>query len=166
MDKIILIHYIDISEVHRTEVEQYITEVVNNISNDPSLKSDDIIKYFITTKEGGTRVECINPKLVSEEDFKEAKEALDRHMELLNPPKKEVRVGILSLEEDKWYIKWSGMHSFTHGTHWEYTPISKDYPIEAMIYSDGDLVEYEIVDRVINEDTFEVDLYAKVLNKK
>ncbi len=33
---------------------------------------------------GETRVDCLNPKLVSDEDYKEAKELLDRNQKIVN----------------------------------------------------------------------------------
>ena len=45
---------------------------------------DNIISFYIPIQNGETRVECINPKLVSKEDFSEAKKVLERNQEIVN----------------------------------------------------------------------------------
>jgi len=80
-EKIILIHYINVSNIDGNDVSKMMEEVINKLS----LKEEDnIISYWIPVREGETRVECINPKLVSEEDFTEAKRVLDRNQEIVN----------------------------------------------------------------------------------
>ena len=80
-EKIILIHYINVSNIDGNDVSKIMEEVINKLS----LKEEDnIISYWIPVREGETRVECINPKLVSEEDFTEAKRVLDRNQEIVN----------------------------------------------------------------------------------
>jgi hypothetical protein len=80
-EKIILIHYINVGNIDGNDVSKMIEEVIKKLS----LKEEDnIISYWIPVREGETRVECINPKLVSEEDFTEAKRVLDRNQEIVN----------------------------------------------------------------------------------
>jgi len=80
-EKIILIHYINVSNIDSNDVSKMIEEVINKFS---PKEEDNIISYWIPVREGETRVECINPKLVSEEDFTEAKRVLDRNQEIVN----------------------------------------------------------------------------------
>jgi hypothetical protein len=80
-EKIILIHYINVGNIDGNNVSEMMEDVINKFS----LKEEDnIISYWIPVREGETRVECINPKLVSEEDFTEAKRVLDRNQEIVN----------------------------------------------------------------------------------
>jgi hypothetical protein len=80
-EKIILIHYINVGNIDGNNVSEMMEDIVNKFS----LKEEDnIISYWIPVREGETRVECINPKLVSEEDFTEAKRVLDRNQEIVN----------------------------------------------------------------------------------
>ena len=80
-EKIILIHYINVGNIDVNNVSEMMEDVINKFS----LKEEDnIISYWIPVREGETRVECINPKLVSEEDFTEAKRVLDRNQEIVN----------------------------------------------------------------------------------
>ena len=80
-EKIILIHYINVGNIDGNNVSKMMENVVNKFS---PKEEDNIISYWIPVREGETRVECINPKLVSEEDFTEAKRVLDRNQEIVN----------------------------------------------------------------------------------
>lgn len=80
MEKIILVYYINMYNVDNEKIEYYLGLVKEKIF----LQDDSIIQYFIPIRNGETRVECINPKLVSEEDYKEVKELLDKTKEKLN----------------------------------------------------------------------------------
>jgi hypothetical protein len=80
-EKIILIHYINVGNIDGNDVSEMMGNVVNKFS---PKEEDNIISYWIPVREGETRVECINPKLVSEEDFTEAKRVLDRNQEIVN----------------------------------------------------------------------------------
>ena len=80
-EKIILVHYINVGNINSNDVAEIMKDIVNKFS----LKEEDnIISYWIPVREGDTRVECINPKLVSEEDFAEAKRVLDRNQKIVN----------------------------------------------------------------------------------
>jgi hypothetical protein len=80
-EKIILIHYINVGNIDGNNVSEMMENVVNKFS---PKEEDNIISYWIPVREGETRVECINPKLVSQEDFTEAKRVLDRNQEIVN----------------------------------------------------------------------------------
>jgi hypothetical protein len=81
MEKIILVHYINVGNIDGNDVSKIMEDVVKNFS---PKEEDNIISYWIPVREGDTRVECINPKLVSQEDFTEAKRVLDRNQEIVN----------------------------------------------------------------------------------
>jgi hypothetical protein len=81
MEKIILVHYINIGNIDGNDVSKIMEDVVNKFS---PKEEDNIISYWIPVREGETRVECINPKLVSQEDFTEAKQVLDRNQKIVN----------------------------------------------------------------------------------
>jgi hypothetical protein len=74
MDKIIIVHYVWVGNAAIEQVEKTLDRLKNNFQH----LEDNIISYWIPIKEGDSRVECINPKLVSEEDFNQAKLALDK----------------------------------------------------------------------------------------
>ena len=79
-EKIILIHYLYVGGLTEKEVEHFMEKAAVNLTP----KENNILSYFFPIKTGETRVECINPKLVSEEDFIEAKKVLDRNQEIVN----------------------------------------------------------------------------------
>ena len=81
MEKIILVHYINVGNVGNMDCSDVMEEIVDKFS---PKEEDNIISYWIPIKNGETRVECINPKLVSEEDYSEAKKVLDRNQEIVN----------------------------------------------------------------------------------
>jgi hypothetical protein len=81
MEKIILVHYINVGDIDGSDVSKIMEDVVKKFS---PKEEDNIISYWIPVREGETRVECINPKLVSQEDFTEAKRVLDRNQEIVN----------------------------------------------------------------------------------
>jgi hypothetical protein len=81
MEKIILVHYINVGNIDGNDVSKIMEDVVKNFS---PKEEDNIISYWIPVREGETRVECINPKLVSQEDFTEAKQVLDRNQKIVN----------------------------------------------------------------------------------
>ncbi len=81
MEKIILVHYINVGNIDGNDVSKIMEDVVKKLS---PKEEDNIISYWIPVREGESRVECINPKLVSQEDFTEAKRVLDRNQKIVN----------------------------------------------------------------------------------
>ena len=81
MEKIILVHYINVGNMDYTNINKFMKEITVKFS---PKEEDNIISYWIPVNNGETRVECINPKLVSEEDYSEAKKVLDRNQEIVN----------------------------------------------------------------------------------
>ena len=81
MEKIILVHYINVGNMDYSDINKFMEEITVKFS---PKEEDNIISYWIPIKNGETRVECINPKLVSEEDYSEAKKVLDRNQEIVN----------------------------------------------------------------------------------
>ncbi len=51
--------------------------------------------------------------------------------------------GFLVKREKKWFVKWSDLHSFAHGTHWMYTELSDDSN-SLMYIKDGE-VKYNVL---------------------
>lgn len=84
MDKLILIHYIDVRQLPIEEIGPFIQE----ISDKMSPIEDGLIYYFIPTRETETRVECINPVILDTEQkevhLKRLEEAQARFDEYLN----------------------------------------------------------------------------------
>jgi hypothetical protein len=81
MNDIILIIYLNIGNRTFQEAFEYISDIKDNLYVS---KPHWLYFYLIPVREGETRVECVNPKLVSESDFTEAKKALDNMIERVN----------------------------------------------------------------------------------
>lgn len=79
MEKIILVHYIGVGNLSIKHADEYLYKIKTEFLP----KDDGIINYVIPTREE-TRVDCLNPKLVSEEDYKQAKELLDRNQRIVD----------------------------------------------------------------------------------
>ena len=77
MSPIIIVHYLagDIAEFDKRV--QYFRQ---GLAENPLMKN--VFCYFIPTEEE-SRVECINPQLLTEEYYQEAKRTLDKCTELL-----------------------------------------------------------------------------------
>ena len=72
-NRLILVFYIDVSRICDTDVPAYINEVSTALS-----KSDDgTDKYFIPVYKGESRVECLNPVMLNEDEYTEVKRKLD-----------------------------------------------------------------------------------------
>ena len=72
-NRLILVFYTDVSRVYEDDVSAYMNDVATSLS-----KNDDgTDKYFIPVYEGGSRLECINPVMISEEEYAEVKRKID-----------------------------------------------------------------------------------------
>jgi hypothetical protein len=73
MEKLILVFYINIEHIASCDVNEYIHNISKNLS---AKNGDDILSYFIADWGIKNRVECVNPKLVTEEEYSKAKNIL------------------------------------------------------------------------------------------
>jgi len=84
-DKIILVHYINVGNIDECDIEEFITKISKGLKPE---SDDDALFYFIPVRLGDSRVECINPKVVSDEFYEEVlgvlENAHDAYNELLD----------------------------------------------------------------------------------
>ena len=80
MDKIILVFYINVGNRDNSEVYEFMDEIKTSL--DP--KTEDIMRFLIPVRTGETRIKCINPKIVSKEDYEQAKDVLERNQKIVN----------------------------------------------------------------------------------
>jgi hypothetical protein len=78
IEQIILVHYIDVGNISMEDVEPHIQKIAIKMRPKPE---EQCHSYFIPIRNGDTRVECINPKLIGEDEFKKAKDTLDKAQE-------------------------------------------------------------------------------------
>ena len=74
-DKIIIVHYIGVKNIHDYDVFDYINEVANAMQIQ---EDDSVFQYFVPlSSTSDIRVECINPVLVDKEKYEEATKKLN-----------------------------------------------------------------------------------------
>ena len=78
IEQIILVHYINVGNISMEDVEPFIQKIAIKMRPKPE---EQCHSYFIPIRNGDTRVECINPKLIGEDEFKKAKDTLDKAQE-------------------------------------------------------------------------------------
>lgn len=79
-DKTILVAYINVSGVHDCDISAFFQEAVDNLK---PKEDDSILFYAVPVRGEESRLECINPKLVSEEEFEKARLACEKITEKL-----------------------------------------------------------------------------------
>lgn len=65
-EKLFIVIYLDVRSIHDSDVVSYIKAITSSIEYDES-----IVKLIIPTRESETRVECINPVLLSPAQYEE-----------------------------------------------------------------------------------------------
>lgn len=71
--------------------------------------------------------------------------------------------GILEKKENDWFVKWSDLHSFQHGIHWNWSPLHSDEVIDETKLKNGDEVDFVFFD--YNKEDFTPFTYVKIINK-
>lgn len=72
-NRLILVFYIDVSRVDKEDVPAYMNEVATELSKN----DNNTDKYFIPIFEGDSRIECINPVMLSEEEYVNVKQKVN-----------------------------------------------------------------------------------------
>ncbi len=71
-DKLFIIIYADVRNVNRVDVIEYLKSIAYATVFDES-----VIRLIIPTRDSETRVECINPVLIPEEQYEETKKRIE-----------------------------------------------------------------------------------------
>lgn len=81
MDKIILVHYINIDGVPNKDLQGMMEMVKESLAKDA-----DIISYIVPVRDEPTRIECVNPKLLRDDDnaWDNVKRILDRNQKAVD----------------------------------------------------------------------------------
>jgi len=78
MDKLILVLYVDVGNLEPNLVEDYVARVSRGLLPEEVVKNLDATAFIIPRRGDGTRLECINPHYVLDQDlFKEYRQKLD-----------------------------------------------------------------------------------------
>jgi hypothetical protein len=78
MEKIILAHYINMGNRSPMKVAEMIQEIRAVLKDD-----DEIIHFLYPVTNQETKIECLNPKLMSEEDYQQAKNVLEKNQAII-----------------------------------------------------------------------------------
>ena len=73
MEKIILGVYLNVGNIPPKDVDGFVHKVIDQIKN------DDVITYVMPVRDEPTKIEILNPRLVSEYEYKTAAEVLERY---------------------------------------------------------------------------------------
>jgi hypothetical protein len=81
MDKIILVHYINIDGVPNSSLVEMMEMIKESLAKDA-----DIISYIVPIRDEPTRIECVNPKLLKDNDdaWDNVKRILDRNQKAVD----------------------------------------------------------------------------------
>ena len=71
-DKIFIVAYIDVRRINESDIVPYIEATASAIKFD-----DSVVRLLIPTRDSETRIECINPVLLTEEQYKDVEEKIN-----------------------------------------------------------------------------------------
>lgn len=72
MDKLILVLYVDVGNLDDSKINEHVRYVAGSLFTEEVIKKTEATTFVIPVREGGTRVECINPKYVVDLDLYES----------------------------------------------------------------------------------------------
>ena len=75
IDKIILVFYINTNNLPTNDVSDYIDEIIKMLHDEEEEKK--VKKYFIPIDDGESRIECINPKVITPDEYKRVEKVLE-----------------------------------------------------------------------------------------
>lgn len=81
MDKIILVFYINTRSLTDEETYERLSNFKEIIDHN---KQDGMMYYILPTTEFETRIECLNPKLISQEEYNFVQSKLDKLNKILD----------------------------------------------------------------------------------
>ncbi len=76
MEKIVLVHYINISDWDKETISKNFNKYSDILKNGKDYEY--LINFILPTHEGEHRIECINPKMVSPKEYEQAMLKLDK----------------------------------------------------------------------------------------
>ena len=87
-DKLFLVIYADVSSIHPEDVPEYTTSIARVLNYDESIE-----RIIVPIREGESRVECINPVLLTDEQYKEVEKKVKNLQQ-------EVETALKTLKDD------------------------------------------------------------------
>lgn len=81
----ILVFYLGVDTMTYHEINEYMTVVRNKFFNDDFIKRNNLEIILIPIREINSRIECINPKYITDEALiKEHEEIMKEYMNVMN----------------------------------------------------------------------------------
>lgn len=78
-EKLIIVHYLNVDNMTRSQAEDSTSLYMESIEEQDSMgEHENVIHYFMPVRKYPSRVDCINPKLISNEEYDKVKDVLDR----------------------------------------------------------------------------------------
>jgi hypothetical protein len=68
MDKLILVLYVDVGNIPEKNVNEVVKKIGNSLFTEDVISNLNATTFVIPTRGGGTRIECVNPKFVVDND--------------------------------------------------------------------------------------------------
>lgn len=79
-DKIIIVAYVNVGSIPNDDIQAFLTRTASVLKTEEDGSS---LFYVVPVRKEDSRIECINPKLVSEEEYEKAREACEKIAEKL-----------------------------------------------------------------------------------
>ena len=64
MDKLILVLYVDVGNIENKYVDKHVKRIGHALFTEDVIRKTEATTFVIPVRGGGTRIECINPKFV------------------------------------------------------------------------------------------------------
>lgn len=81
---LIIVFYINVGNMSRMQMEDHLAKVMHEYKTE---QPTNCITYFIAVSDQPTKVECINPKYVTDKEYKEIRDRLDKIQKQLDEKK-------------------------------------------------------------------------------
>jgi len=82
MDKIIIVYYLNVDGLSPEDVARFCSETARSLEK--KFGSNQYTNIILPVRNRETRVDCINPKLISAEEYKNVEEILKRNEQIVN----------------------------------------------------------------------------------
>lgn len=74
---LILVYYIAVGHLDQSDIHKYMQNIQESMKEGRG-KDLNLLEYYIPIRTGETRIECINPVMVSEEEYAKVRATLER----------------------------------------------------------------------------------------
>lgn len=76
-NQLILVNYLNIGNLSHKDAKEYMYRIIKDLKINKKMGGAHIVQYFIPVRNQESKVECINPILVDNELYQQAKNKLE-----------------------------------------------------------------------------------------